>query len=197
MTPGPSHQAHGPYSPRHLVNTAPALTVFFLQLVGGSTGSSDLLLGSRGKGVNPHLNRDGDLAGTEDLDRTATTHSALGRQIVRSDLAPLGIQRGQLVQVHDLELDPVRVLEALELRNPADQRHLTALKTDGDGAAGLGALGTATGGLALGRLAATLTDLGPVGAGGRTQVVHLEGSSLGGRGLFLEISRHVSRPPRR
>ena len=47
-----------------------------------------------------------------------------------------------------LVLDPERVVEALELRDPHVQRHLAALEADRDGAAGLLALGAAAGGLA-------------------------------------------------
>ena len=47
-----------------------------------------------------------------------------------------------------LVLDPERVVEALQLRDPHVQRHLAALEADRDRAAGLLALGAAAGGLA-------------------------------------------------
>src|SRR5699024_5359645 len=80
-----------------------------------------------------------------------------------------------LVQVDDLVvlLEP-GVAEALELRHPTDQGHLTTLERDGNGVTSLRALGTATRGLALGTLTTTLTGLGLVGARGRPQVMQLE-----------------------
>jgi len=52
------------------------------------------------------------------------------------------------VQVDRLVLDPERVGEALQLRDPHVQRHLPALEVRGDVATGFLALGAATGGLA-------------------------------------------------
>src|SRR5690606_34507635 len=198
MTPGPPRPRWGPHGPRRKAKTAPASSYLFLQLVGGSAGGGDLLLGGPGEGVRLHLDRDGDLARAEDLHRTAAAHRAPGRQVLGGDLAALRVEFGDPVQVHDLVLHLVRVLEALELRNPADQRHLAALEPDGHGGARLGALGAAARGLALGRLAATLADLAAVRTGSGTQVVHLQRTPAGAGGLvLLEISRHVSRPPRR
>ena len=80
------------------------------------------------------------------------------------DVAALGEQRRRAGQVDDLELDLERVLEALELRQPHVQRHLAALEAGRHLVAGLGALGAATGGLALGALTATHAGLGGLGA---------------------------------
>src|SRR5699024_2984149 len=76
--------------------------------------------------------------------------------------------------VDDLEHDLVPVLEALELRQPHLERHLAALESGRDVLPGLGALGTATGGLALGRLATTHAGLLGVRPGRGPQVVQLD-----------------------
>src|SRR3546814_7917930 len=95
--------------------------------------------------------------------------------VCSSDLsATLGEQLVDPVQVHDLELDLERVLEALELRQAHVQGHLATLEGNRNLVARLGALGTATGSLALGALTATNTGLGGLGTGGRTQVMQLE-----------------------
>src|SRR5690606_14309939 len=75
---------------------------------------------------------------------------------------------------HDLVLHPERVGEALELRQAHVQRDLAAFEAGRHLVTGLGALGAATGGLALGRLTTTHAGLGGLGAGGRTQVVQLD-----------------------
>ena len=64
----------------------------------------------------------------------------------RADLVEAALLEG--VEVDALVLDPERVVEALELRQPHVQRHLAALEAGGDVAAGLLALGAAAGGLA-------------------------------------------------
>ena len=112
-----------------------------------------------------------------------TADRALLDQIGDADGATLGEQRRDLVQVHDLELDPERVLEAAQLGHPHVQGHLPALEVLADVVAGLGALGATTGGLALGALAATHAGLGGLGARSRTEVMNLQ--------------RHVTPPPRR
>src|SRR5690606_21672585 len=144
--------------------------------LGDATASrKDFLLGGAGERVRAHLHRNRDLAGAQHLDGLVLAHRALGDQALDGDLAALGVQLAQPVQVHDLVdgLEP-GVAEALQLGDPADERHLAALEADRDRAARLGALGTATGGLALGRLATALAGLGLVRARGRTQVVDLE-----------------------
>ena len=95
------------------------------------------------------------------------------------DGATLGEELVDAVEVDDLELHLERVLEALELRQPHVDRHLATLEGGRHLVAGLGALGAATGGLALGALTATHAGLGGLGAGRRAQVVQLQ--------------RHVSR----
>src|SRR5690606_40539528 len=103
--------------------------------------------------------------------------STLGDQRLDGDVATLGEQLTQPVQVDDLvgRLEQ-RVGEALQLRQTPLQRHLATLEAGVDRGAGVRALGAATGGLALRRLAAALTGLRLVGTGGRTQVVDLEWS---------------------
>ena len=72
-------------------------------------------------------------------------------------------QLGEPVQVDDLEHDLELVLEALELRQAHVDGHLPTLERRRDVLAGLGALGTATGGLALGALTATHAGLRGLG----------------------------------
>ena len=64
-------------------------------------------------------------------------------------------------------------LEALELGQPHVQRQLAALEAGGHVLPGAGALGAATGGLALGPLAATHPGLGRLRTGSRAKVVDL------------------------
>src|SRR3712207_184761 len=145
------------------------------QLGGGPTGGCVLLLGGLAEGVRRDGQRDTtQLARAEDLDRlVAADRTGLG-EFRRADLAAVGEQLGEPVQVHDLEDDLVLVLEALELRQTHVQRHLAALERRGDVLTGAGALGTAAGGLALGALTATHTGLGGLGSGRRAQVVNLD-----------------------
>ena len=80
------------------------------------------------------------------------------------------------VEVDALVLDAERVVEALQLRDPHVQRHLTTLEAGGDAAAGLLALGAAAGGLAaLAGDAAADALLAPVGARHGLQIVDLDG----------------------
>src|SRR5690606_1740599 len=115
--------------------------------------------------------------GAEDLDRLVLPDGALGDQRLDGDVATLGEQLTEPVQVDDLvgRLEQ-GVGEALELRQTPLERHLATLEPEVDVGARVRALGAAARGLALGRLAATLADLRTVGAGGRPQVVDLERS---------------------
>src|SRR5699024_5765513 len=78
--------------------------------------------------------------------------------------------------------------EATQLGQPHVHRGLATLEGRGHLVAGTGALGAASGGLAPpAALTATHADLGGLGAGGRPQVVHLQGPALvsaGGRCLL-------------
>src|SRR3954469_271682 len=141
---------------------------------GSSAGGLDLLLGRGGERLDRHVDLDGDVALAEDLDRLAVADRTLGHEPVDGDLATLGEQLPEPVEVHDLELDPERVLEALELGQPHVDRHLPTLEGRGHLVAGLGALGAAAGGLALGGLTATHAGLGGLGTRSRAQVVELE-----------------------
>ena len=71
----------------------------------GAAGSLDLLLGRGGERVRAHLQRHREVALAEDLDRLALADGALGDQRVDGDLAALGEQLGEAVEVDDLELD--------------------------------------------------------------------------------------------
>src|SRR2546423_1575963 len=86
-----------------------------LALRGRAAGRRDLVLGAGGERVHRHLHGDGQLAGPEDLDRAALANRAALDERLHRDLAALREERAELVEVHDLVLDPERVLEALEL----------------------------------------------------------------------------------
>ena len=90
------------------------------------------------------------------------------------DRSALREQRRDPVEVDDLEDDLVRALEAGELGQPHVQRGLPTLEAGVRVATRAGALGAATGRLALGALTAADARLGGVGARGRTQVVDLQ-----------------------
>src|SRR3954453_17943960 len=145
---------------------------------GGAAGGLDLLLGRGREGLDTHLAGHRDLALAEDLDRLALADRALGHEVVDRHGAALGEQLAEAVEVHDLELDPEGVLEALQLRQPHVQRQLAALEVRRDLVAGLGALGTAAGGLALGTLTAADPGLRRLRAGSRTEVVQLQRHQL-------------------
>src|SRR3954466_8825756 len=104
----------------------------------------------------------------------APARPAGGGEAVGGEGAAVREQRRDPVQVDDLEDDLVAVLEAGQLGQPHVQRRLAALEARGHVAARAGALGAATGRLALGALTATHAGLRGVGALGRTQVVDLE-----------------------
>src|SRR5664279_5367650 len=84
-----------------------------------------------------------------------------------------GEQRRDLTDVDHLIGDLEAVPESLELGQPHVQRQVPALERRGDVLAGAGALGAATGGLALGAVATTDAGLGRLRARGRAQVMNL------------------------
>jgi hypothetical protein len=86
------------------------------------------------------------------------------------------------LDVDDRVLDPVAVLEALELRQAAIQRHLPALEPRRDVLTGAGALGATTGGLPA-TACFTASDADPLllGALGGLQMMELHTSSTSTR----------------
>src|SRR5690606_9399413 len=145
------------------------------QLGDGATGRGDLLLGGAGELVRADLDRDGDLSLAENLDQLVLADRAGSDELVLADLAALREQFGDRPDVHDLVFGAERVGEALELGQPHVDRHLPALEGGRDVLTSLGALGTTARGLTLGALTATHTGLIGLGAGGRTQVMQLDG----------------------
>src|SRR4051812_8034651 len=146
---------------------------------GAAPGRGDLLGRGCGESVGVHLDGDAtEVAGAEHLDRLTAPDGAGVGQAVRVDRAALREQRRDPVEVDDLEHDLVVVLEPRELGQPHVQRGLPTLEAGRGVAAGPGALGAATGGLALGALTTTDSRLRGVGAGGRTQVVDLESHEM-------------------
>src|SRR3954468_3060944 len=141
---------------------------------GAAARGADLVGRGRGERVRVHVHLDAaQVAGAQHLDRLAAADRAGLGQGVGVDRTALREQRGDPVEVDYLEDDLVRVLEAGQLGQAHVQRRLATLEAGGDVAAGAGALGAATGGLALGALTATHAGLGGVGALGRTKVVDL------------------------
>src|SRR5699024_2162583 len=145
----------------------------------GPATPRDLLLRRGGELLRGDVELDAHLAGTEHLDGLVLAHRTLGDELLDRDGAALGEQLLQGLQVHDLVLDAERVGEAAQLRQPHVQRDLPALEAEGHLVAGLGALGAATGGLALGRL--TTADAGArgLGTGRGAQVVELQQALVG------------------
>src|SRR4051794_27239311 len=142
---------------------------------GAAARGADLLSSGRGERVRLHVDlHAAEVAGAEDLDRLTATDGAGVGQRVRADRAALREQRRDPVEVDDLEHDLVVVLEARELGQAHVQRRLATLEPGGRVATSARALGTATGGLALGSLTTSDSRLRGVGAGGRTQVVNLQ-----------------------
>src|SRR5687767_13321733 len=66
------------------------------QLGGGTTGSSDLLLGGAGELVDRHLDGDSQVAVAENLDELVLANGALGNEILDRDLPTLGEQTGDV-----------------------------------------------------------------------------------------------------
>src|SRR5688500_3517196 len=123
---------------------------------GAAPGRADLLGGGRGEGVRLDVDlHAAQVTGAEHLDRLAATDGAGLGQRVRVDRPALREQRRDPVEVDDLEDDLVRALEPRELGQPHVQRGLPTLEAGGGVASRAGALGAATGGLALGALTAT------------------------------------------
>src|SRR6478609_4087782 len=148
-------------------------TPSLLWLLDGTARSHDLLLGRTRDLVDRDGELHGDVAVAQNLDLLVLPNRTLGDQVADGDVATLGVELRELLQVHDLVLDAERVLEPAQLRGAHVQRHLPTLEADAHGVARLGALGSATRGLTLRALTATHTGLRGVGAGDRTQVVHL------------------------
>src|SRR3954468_23189418 len=165
-----------------------------LDLDGGAAGSGDLLPGGRREGVRLDLQRDRQVAVAEHLHRVPAPDRTGLDQGVDVDSPAVREQLGQLGEVDDLVLGAEGVREALELRDPHVQRHLATFEATRDLLAGPGALGTATGRLALGALTTTDAGLGLLGPRRRAQVVDLEGVTLGSRRLVRQLA-HDALPP--
>src|SRR6185437_2463646 len=135
-----------------------------LEFGGRSAGSSNLLCCAGGECVGGDVNLDGDVAGAQHLHGLVLANGALLNQGVHRDNAAFGEELVQLVQVDNLELDAERVLEAAKLREAHVQRQLAAGKAGLDLVAGLGALGAAASGLALGSFTTANTGFCRLGA---------------------------------
>src|SRR5947209_2203212 len=111
--------------------------------------SDDLLLRGRGDLVHGDVQTNRDFAGAEDLDLLVLPHGALRHEVGDGHIAPVGVQDGELVEVHDLVLDAERVLEPAQLRGAHDEVEVAALEAGADAVPGLRALRAAALGLAL------------------------------------------------
>src|SRR5829696_1857532 len=155
---------------------------------GAAPGRADLLGCGRGERVGLDVDlHAAELAGAQDLDGLVATHGAGLGQRVRVHPTALREQGRDPVEVDDLEDDLVRALETGELGQPHVQRGLPTLEPGVRVATRAGALGAATGRLALGALAAADSRLGGVGARGGTQVVDLQSHSES----FLRLLRRA------
>src|SRR5690606_12732265 len=142
---------------------------------GRAAGGGDLGGGRSGERVRLEIELDAlELTGAEDLDQFVLVEHTGVDELLEPDLAALGEELDETVEVHHLVDGPVVRLEALELRQTHLERHLAALEAGLDVLAGLGALGAAPGGLALGALAATDAGLGLLGAGSGLQVMNAD-----------------------
>src|SRR5206468_3976172 len=138
--------------------------------------STDLFPSAAAELVCGDADLDGQLSVAEHFDQRVLAYRTGRHQLVDTDIAALGEQLVDVADVDDLVLRAEPVAEALELRQPHVDRHLAALERRRDVLAGLGALRTATGGLALGTLTATHSGLRGLRAGRRLQVVKLDWS---------------------
>src|SRR4051812_29150995 len=77
----------------------------------GAARRHDLLLGGGRDLVDRDRELHADVALTENLDLLVLPDGTLGDEVAARDLTTLGVQLGDLLQVHDLVLDPERVLE--------------------------------------------------------------------------------------
>src|ERR1700712_4258200 len=151
----------------------------------------DLLLRRGGHLVHGDVQTNRDLAGPEDLDLLVLPHGALRHEVGDGDVAARRVEVGQLLEVDDLVLHPERVGEAAQLGRAHHEVQVAALEAGAHAVAGLRALGAAAGGLALRALTASDTGAVLLGAGGRTEVVHLQQGDLllrrSGRGGLLRL----------
>src|SRR5690349_19915721 len=150
-----------------------------LKLDRGAPGSADLVPSAAADRVRRDLDGTRKFALAQHLDQLTGTHRAGPYEVVDVDPAALGEQLGDLAEVDHLVLGAEPVGEALELRHPHVQGHLATLEPGRHLLAGLGALGAATGRLALGALTATHSGLGRVCPGRGPQVVNLQASAAG------------------
>src|SRR5438445_11120557 len=133
-------------------------------------------LGRRGDGVRLDLHGPPDLTPAEHLDHALLVHQAPGPEGIGCDLVAL--HRVEGVEVDHRVLDPERVLETLQLRDPQAERRLAALEAGRHAAPGALALHAPARGLAT--LASDATAHPPARTGRpgrRLQVVHLHRST--------------------
>src|SRR2546430_5514381 len=166
-------------------------------LSNGTAGCGDLLLRRGTERVRRHLQGHAvELAGTQYLDRVALADRARFDQLDRADRPAVREQLRQPLQVDHLVRDLEAVPEALELGQPHVDGHLPTLERRRDVLPGLGTLGAAARGLALGPLAATHPGLGGLGPRRRAQVVdldrHYSTSSTFTRWVTVKIMPRIS-----
>src|SRR6476620_8772667 len=121
-----------------------------LQLGRGTACGGDLFARATAELVRGDVDLYRQLAVGEHLDQRVLAYRTRGHQLVDTDIAALGEQLVDVADVDDLVLGAEPVAEPLELGQPHVNRHLPAFERRRDVLAGLRALRTATGGLALG-----------------------------------------------
>src|SRR5579859_90624 len=135
--------------------------------------SLDGLDGGAGEGVGGHRHPAGELAPTEDLDQAVLVDQTGGPEALGRDGAAVAVDRFDGVEVDDDVLDPERVLESLQLRDPLRQRELATLEPRLDVVPCALALGAAPSGLAaLAADAAPDPSPGPRGPRRRMQIMY-------------------------
>ena len=129
--------------------------------------------------MGPYIHCAGQLTASQHLNQRLLADQAVGMQRLGRDLVETALLHS--VEVDCLVLDPERVLEALELRNPLMERHLATFEADTNGVAGPLALTAPACGLAALAADAPSHTLGPLLRTGR----------------WLQVmNSHVTRPPR-
>ncbi len=104
--------------------------------------------------VDNNVHLDGDFAVAQNLHELVLTNGTLSNQCLDGDVATVGEQFLDAVQVNNLVLGAEGVLEAAQLRQAHVQRQLTAFEACTNLVTCLGTLGTATCGLTLGAFTA-------------------------------------------
>src|SRR4051812_38770090 len=125
----------------HQPRSKPAEGVYLLDR---TASRDDLLLSRAGDLVDCNVQLNRNVTRPENLDLLVLANGALGHKVEDCHVAALGVELGELLEVHDLVLDAERVLKPAQLRLAHDEVQVAALEPGAHRVARLGALGTAT-----------------------------------------------------